>query len=202
MGPFLATRVPSGLAFWLCGVAAVASSVSLATLPADPAPAVAPKIWNQRGCHAIKTAEALPVIYIGPMTDGGSQRAILQETTRATLAKHRAVWDIRVTDQPLTIAAEAKRGFYLEGTVEDLDTSELAKSSTIRCNVTFWLATNRGNQIAVTSGSARVLTSRDRHDIELSRQACVEAVVEDLVENKLLEAIEHPALEVINRGGW
>jgi hypothetical protein len=195
MGPFLASRVPSGLAVWLCGVAVAASAVSLATLPGDdPAPAP-PKIWNQRGCHTTKRAEPPPTIFIGPMTDGGVHRAILQETTRATLATHRPGWNVELTDQPPTIAAKADRGFYLEGTVEDLDTFELQKTAMIRCNVTFWLATNGGKQIAVTTGKASVRTTSDRDDIELSRQACVRSVVEDLIENKLVEVIEHPSLE-------
>jgi len=198
MGPFLATRVPSGAAYWCLGAAAIASAISLATLPA-PAPArIATPIWQHHGCAARPTVDSRPVVFVGPMLDGGTHRAVLQETTRSTLATHRPGWRVEVTDQPATDVP----GFYLEGSVEDLDTNQHHQRSTISCKVTFWLASHGGKRFAVTTGSASVLTSADRRDVALSREACVQAVVEDLVERKLIEAIEHPSLDDTTITDW
>jgi len=174
--------------------------VSLATLPDDDAPIAtsAPHLWEQHGCPKkaherfdYSSYDDRPRVFIGPMADASGHRALLQETTRATIAARRPDWRVEITEK----ASTEVTGFYLEGTVEDLDTNAVPNArSTIHCGVTFWLATDAGKRFAVTSGSAHVLTSRDQSDVALSRDACVQSVVEDLVENKLIEAIEHPSM--------
>ncbi len=182
-------------AYWMLGAAIAASAVSLATLPAAPAPTthhVPTPIWVHHGCHQAKTptdtAPDGPRVFVGPMIDSGAQRAILQETTRKTIASYRPAWRVEVTNAPATEVP----GFYLEGTVEDLETSRVKTRprSNISCEVTFWLASDHGQRFAIGTGTASVLTSRDHRDIALSRDACVQAVVEDLVEHRLIPAIE------------
>ena len=198
MGPFLASRVPTGAALWLFGVAAFASVISLATLPDDdvtdaPIRSSVPPIWNHQGCRPARAATPQPTVFVGPMTDSGAHRTVLQETTRATIATHRPSWNVQITDAPLTITSPG--GFYIEGTVEDLDTQRQATRSTISCKVTFWIAAKGGKRFSVASGSASVRTSPNHRDVELSREACVESVVEDIVERQLIRSIEHPTLD-------
>src|SRR5438477_6834234 len=158
MGPFLATRVPSGVAYWLLGAALAASAISLATLPDAERPApTRTRLWEQRGCPKLMPAHQIeqPRIFVGPMSDSGTHRALLQETTRATIAARRPGWHVEITDK----ASTEVDGFYLEGTVEDLDTNTTPRArSTVHCGVTFWLATAGAKKFAVTSGAAHVLT--------------------------------------------
>ena len=86
------------------------------------------------------------------------------------------------------------RGYHLDGNILDVTVAEKGAASLVSCKISMLLATFPGKSIfGFLEGGARVQASNTAKDIELAKQDCVTAVVEDLVAKKIMPTIRTKA---------
>ena len=86
------------------------------------------------------------------------------------------------------------RGYHLDGNILDVTVTEKGAASLVSCKISMLLATFPGKSIfGFLEGGAKVQGSNTAKDIELAKQDCVVAVVEDLVAKKIMPTIRTKA---------
>ncbi len=92
------------------------------------------------------------------------------------------------------LTGKSVSGFYVDGTVNELTVKQKGASATISCKISMLIATYPEKSIfAVLTGTASVAGSSDERDVALAKQDCVAAVVDDLVQSKVVPAIRKKA---------
>ena len=88
------------------------------------------------------------------------------------------------------LTAKSVSGFY----VDELTVKQKGAAATISCKINMLIATYPEKSIfGMLTGTASVAGSSDERDIALAKQDCVAAVVEDLVQSKVIPAIRQKA---------
>jgi hypothetical protein len=85
-------------------------------------------------------------------------------------------------------------GFYVDGTLNELEVKKSGNSATVSCKVSMLLASFPDKSVfGFLNGSARVQGSASDRDIALASEDCVAAVVEDLIAKKIVPTIKAKA---------
>jgi len=86
--------------------------------------------------------------------------------------------------------------FHVDGTLNEITTKAKGSATIVTCKVNMLIATYndmKKSMFGFLNGGASVQASDDERDIELAKQDCVTAVVEDLVIKKIIPTIEAKA---------
>lgn len=88
------------------------------------------------------------------------------------------------------LSARSTQGFYIDGTLNELKVKESGSSTTVSCKINMLLASYPDKSIfGLLNGGASVQASGRSTDIDLAREDCVSAVVEDLIAKKIVPTI-------------
>jgi hypothetical protein len=88
------------------------------------------------------------------------------------------------------LSARSTVGFYIDGTLNELKVKESGSSTTVSCKINMLLASYPDKSIfGLLNGGASVQASGRSTDIDLAREDCVSAVVEDLIAKKIVPTI-------------
>lgn len=86
------------------------------------------------------------------------------------------------------------RGYHVDGNILEVTVTEKGAASLVSCRISMLIATYPGKSIfGFLEGGAKVQGSNTAKDIELAKQDCVTAVVEDLVAKKIMPTIRTKA---------
>lgn len=82
-------------------------------------------------------------------------------------------------------------GFYVDGTLNVLDTKTAGNTATISCKVSMLLASYPDRSVfGLLSGGAKVQSSTGARDMVMAREDCIVAVIEDLIASKIVPTIK------------
>ena len=139
-------------------------------------------------------------VNIGPMSsktnsaDDPKFRTLMQRIATSTMAKAAAAMQTSWPGgNPTQAALDAKGvvGFYVDGTLNTVETTKSGGSATVSCKVNMLLASYPDkNVFGLLSGGAAVKGSASPNDVALAQQDCVAAVVEDLIAKKIVPTIK------------
>jgi hypothetical protein len=92
------------------------------------------------------------------------------------------------------LEAKSTVGFYVDGTVNEMNVKETGSSMTVSCKINMLLASYPDKSIfGMLNGGASVQASGSSNDVALAREDCVSAVVEDLIAKKIVPTIHTKA---------
>ena len=92
------------------------------------------------------------------------------------------------------LQAKSTQGFYVDGTVNELNVKQSGSSATISCKISMLLASFPDKSIfGLLNGGASVQASSSASEIALASEDCVSAVVEDLIAKKIVPTINTKA---------
>jgi hypothetical protein len=139
-------------------------------------------------------------VNIGPMSsktgDSASDvklKALMARIATRTMAKVASSMAITWPGGAPTAAMLSARstvGFYIDGTLNELKVKESGSSTTVSCKINMLLASYPDKSIfGLLNGGASVQASGRSTDIDLAREDCVSAVVEDLIAKKIVPTI-------------
>lgn len=137
-------------------------------------------------------------IELSPMSAKAKGAEGLRDLMRATAQKSLRKLDPRITLTWPTGKSPSQKeldkakvhGFYVDGNIQDLAVAEKGSAVLVSCKISMLIATYPGKSIfGFLEGGAKVQGSNTAKDIELSKQDCVTAVVEDLVAKKIMPTI-------------
>jgi len=155
------------------------------------------------GTTQVQTPATGGAIYvnIGPMSSrtgdasiDGKLKALMARTasrTMARVASHMTTsWPGSATPTRAMLDAKSTVGFYVDGTVNEMNVKETGSSVTVSCKINMLLASYPDKSIfGLLNGGASVQASGAKTDIALAREDCVSAVVEDLIAKKIVPTI-------------
>ncbi len=139
-------------------------------------------------------------VNIGPMssktgdtTSDAKLKALMARIATKTMAKVASsmaiTWPGGVPTAAM-LSAKSTVGFYIDGTVNELKVKESGSSTTVSCKINMLLASYPDKSIfGLLNGGASVQASGRSTDIDLAREDCVSAVVEDLIAKKIVPTI-------------
>ena len=85
-------------------------------------------------------------------------------------------------------------GFYVDGTLNELKIEKAGSSSNVSCKISMLLASFPDKSVfGFLNGGAKVQASSSPRDVDLAREDCVSAVVEDLIAKKIVPTIKTKA---------
>lgn len=143
-------------------------------------------------------------VNIGPMASktgdaavDAKLRALMVKTANETMAK--VAGNMTTTwpgGAPTKAMLQARRtaGFYVDGTVNNLQVKGTGSSMTVSCKINMLIASFPDKSIfGLLHGSASVQASGSKTEIALASEDCVSAVVEDLIAKKIVPTINSKA---------
>jgi len=87
--------------------------------------------------------------------------------------------------------AKGTAAFHVDGTLTDLTEKEKGGSTIVSCKVSMYIASFPDKSVfGFLNGGASVQASTDPADVEAAKGDCVTAVVEDLVQHKIVPTIQ------------
>ncbi|MEZ4401983.1 MAG: HEAT repeat domain-containing protein [Kofleriaceae bacterium] len=127
-------------------------------------------------------------------------KALMRKTAQGTLTKKAKdfmqTWPGGKSPTKKELTARRVAGFYLDGTVNELSVKQKGAAATVSCKISMLIATYPEKSIfGMLSGTASVAGTNDPRDIELAKQDCIAAVVEDLVNTKVVPTIRTKAAQ-------
>ncbi len=139
-------------------------------------------------------------VNIGPMSsktgDSGNDvklKALMTRIATKTMTKVASSMAITWpggTPTAAMLSAKSTVGFYIDGTLNELKVKESGSSTTVSCKINMLLASFPDKSIfGLLHGGATVQASGRSTDIDLAREDCVSAVVEDLIAKKIVPTI-------------
>lgn len=151
----------------------------------------------------VQTPQAGSAIYvnIGPMASKTGNTAVdarlkalmvkVANQTMTRVASHMATtWPSGGAPTQAMLAAKSTVGFYVDGTVNQLNVQQAGSSMTVSCKINMLLADYPNKSIfGLLTGGASVQASGSTNDLALAREDCVSAVVEDLIAKKIVPTI-------------
>jgi hypothetical protein len=138
-------------------------------------------------------------VNLGPMSSktGGNDtklKALMVKVATATMAK---AAPSMLTSWPggapskAALAAKGVSGFYVDGTLNALQVKTSGGGATISCKVSMLLADFPDkNMFGFLNGGASVTAGASASDQELASEDCVQAVIENLIANKIVPTIK------------
>jgi hypothetical protein len=143
-------------------------------------------------------------VNIGPMSSRTGDSAV-DARLKALMVKVASRTMSRVASQMATtwpggapskamLEAKSTVGFYVDGTVNEMNVKETGSSMTVSCKINMLLASYPDKSIfGMLNGGASVQASGSSNDVALAREDCVSAVVEDLIAKKIVPTIHTKA---------
>ena len=138
-------------------------------------------------------------VNVGPMASktGSGQddklRALMFKVAQDTMSKTAAHMTMSWpggSPSKAALAAKGVAGFYIDGTLNTLAVKTSGGGSTISCKVSMLLADFPDkNMFGFLNGGASVTAGASQSDQALAGQDCVQAVVENLISNKIVPTI-------------
>jgi hypothetical protein len=128
-------------------------------------------------------------------TDAKLQALMVRIASR-TMEKARGLATAWPGGAPSKAVLDAKgaMGFYVDGTLNELNVKQDGSTTTVSCRINMLLASYPDRSIfAFLNGGASVQASGRARDIALAREDCVSAVVEDLISKKIVPTIHTKA---------
>lgn len=121
-------------------------------------------------------------------------KALMRKTATTTLTRKAKdflqTWPGGKAPTKRDLTAKQVTGFYLDGTINELSVKQKGTAATVSCKINMLIASYPEKSIfGMLTGTASVAGSNDPRDIELAKQDCVAAVVEDLVATKVVPTI-------------
>lgn len=138
-------------------------------------------------------------VNLGPMSSktGGNDaklKALMIKVATSTMAK---AAPSMLTSWPggspskSALAAKGVAGFYVDGTLNSLQIKTSGGGATISCKVSMLLADFPDkNMFGFLNGGASVTAGASASDQELASEDCVQAVIENLIANKIIPTIK------------
>jgi len=129
-------------------------------------------------------------------TDGGEpMRALMKKTTTKALNKNArdmmTAWPGGGTPSRGQLEAKKTSAYHVDGTLTELGVKEKGSTAVVSCKISMLIATYpEKSMFGFLNGGASVQASAAPDDIELAKQDCVVAVVEDLVVKKIIPTIK------------
>ncbi|HSK02583.1 MAG TPA: HEAT repeat domain-containing protein [Kofleriaceae bacterium] len=143
-------------------------------------------------------------VNIGPMSsktgspDDPKLRAMMEKVATKTMGKAASnmptTWPGGGVPTKAALAQRNVQGFFIDGTLNQLQVTTSGSTATISCKVNMLLAEFPSkSMIGFLNGGAKVQASSSPSDIALAREDCVSAVVEDLIAKKIVPTIKTKA---------
>jgi HEAT repeats len=125
-------------------------------------------------------------------------KALMRKTAAAMLTKKAndfiQAWPGGKSPTRKDLDKKSVSGFYLDGTVNEVTVKQKGATATVSCKINMLIASFPEKSIfGMLTGTASVAGSSEPSDIELAKQDCVAAVVEDLVATKVVPTIRKKA---------
>jgi hypothetical protein len=151
-------------------------------------------------------------VNIGPMSSKTTNQArnttfrtVMVQTATKTMNKKApnmpTTWPGGGVPTQAALAQKSTQGFYIDGTVNSVTTNVSGSSATISCKVSMLLADFPNKSVfGFLNGGANVQGSSSPAQIAIAEEDCVAAVVEDLIEQKIIPTISSKS-GVAARGG-
>jgi hypothetical protein len=155
-------------------------------------------ILNQLGGGG-GNANAGIYVNIGDMSaktsDAEKMRSLMRSTTLKMFGKvatnMTTSWAGGNVPTKKQLDAKGVAGFHVDGTLTDLSTKEKSGSTIVSCKVSMYIATFPEKSVfGFLNGGASVQASTDPSDVDAAKGDCVTAVVEDLVQHKIVPTIQ------------
>ena len=134
---------------------------------------------------------------IGAMGDktgkNGALKKLMQRTVTKTFQKKASTYRVAGPGEsrPSRKALSNMTAFHVDGTLTALTVSSKGSSSEIACKVSMLIATYpQKSMFGFLNGGARVMTGSSSRDQDFGKQDCVAAVVEDLIQRKVIPTLE------------
>ncbi|MGE0873019.1 MAG: HEAT repeat domain-containing protein [Kofleriaceae bacterium] len=152
------------------------------------------------GSSGTTTSSGGGAIYVnvGPMsskTGNGNDaklRTLMQTTAAKSLGRKSlpTTWPGGGAPSKTQLAQKGFQGFYVDGTLNELTVTKSGSSATISCKISMLLASYPDKSVfGFLNGGAKVQGSASASDIAMGSDDCVAAVVEDLIEKKIVPTI-------------
>lgn len=135
-------------------------------------------------------------VNVGAMGDKTGENAklkkLMQQTVAKTFKKKASSYALGVgSERPSAAAIKKMNAFHVDGTLTSLTVSAKGSSSEVACKVSMLIATYpQKSMFGFLNGGARVMTGSSSRDQMFGKQDCVAAVVEDLVQRKVIPTLE------------
>jgi hypothetical protein len=155
------------------------------------------------GGTPVQTPQSGSAIYvnIGPMASKTGNSAV-DARLKSLMAKVASQTMTRVASGMATtwpgggaptqamLQARSTVGFYVDGTVNELNVKQAGSSTTVSCKINMLLASYPDKSIfGLLNGGASVEASGSANNLALAGEDCVSAVVEDLIAKKIVPTI-------------
>jgi hypothetical protein len=138
-------------------------------------------------------------VNIGPMSSktGGANdakfRAMMVKVATQTMSKNgphmQTAWPGGTPSKSL-LAQKGVSGFYVDGTLNQIKVTASGSGATISCKVSMLLADFPDKSVfGFLNGGASVTAGTSQSDQDLASQDCVQAVIENLIANKIIPTI-------------
>jgi hypothetical protein len=141
-------------------------------------------------------------VNVGPMSsktgsDDARYRSMMVKIATDTLGKVASNMPTTWPGGVPTKAALDKKGvlgFYVDGTLNEVKIDKSGSSSTVSCKISMLLASFPDKSVfGFLNGGAKVQASSSPRDVDMAREDCVSAVVEDLIAKKIVPTIKTKA---------
>lgn len=171
------------------------------------------KAVSERALKQIRATEAVATpgpgsgayVHIGPMSsktgaaaEDASFRQMMVKVATTTLNRVArnlpTAWPGGGVPTKAALDQRSMLGFFVDGTLTELKIDKSGSAATISCRINMLLASFPDRSIfGMLNGGAKVQASSSARDIELAREDCVTAVVEDLIAKKIVPTIKTKA---------
>ena len=95
------------------------------------------------------------------------------------------------TPTKAVLAQKGVAGFYVDGTLNELKVKTSSSGATISCKVSMLLADFPDKSVfGFLNGGASVTAGTSQSDQDLAGEDCVQAVIENLIANKIIPTIK------------
>jgi hypothetical protein len=144
-------------------------------------------------------------VNIGPMSsktgkaaEDAKLRAMMGKIAAKTLSRVASnmptTWPGGGVPTKAALDQKSIQGFFIDGTLNELKVVKSGSSATISCKVNMLLASFPDKSIfGFLNGGAKVQATGSARDVELAREDCVSAIVEDLIAKKIVPTIKTKA---------
>ena len=144
-----------------------------------------------------QTAPSGPYVDIGEMSSKvDDMRALMKRTVISTLKSQASNLTVEWPGKkaPTKKDLGALTAFHVDGTLNELTAKKQGSRTIVSCKVNMLLATYpEKSMFGFLKGGASIETSSSEREVQLAKEDCVSAVVEDLVANKIIPTIRSRA---------
>jgi hypothetical protein len=153
----------------------------------------ADKAYNTVSKGSTSSGGGKVFVDVGSMGDKTGKNAklkkLMQQTVARTFKKKASTYQIGMGGSASPPGSAS--AYHVDGTLTDLTVSSKGSSTEVACKVSMLIATYpQKSMFGFLNGGARVMTGSSSRDQAFGMQDCVAAVVEDLVQRKVIPTLE------------